>query len=69
MRPDSAPEPDARAAQLESIHRDAEQLTALSTSLQSDLQQLQKGMLAKDLDKKLKQMEKLSKRLRQELSQ
>jgi hypothetical protein len=69
MRPDSAPELDPRAARIESIHHDAEELSALSASLQSDLQGLQKGMLAKDMNKRLRQMEKLSKRLRQELSQ
>jgi len=37
--------------------------------VQSDLQQLGKGLLAKDLDARLKKMEKLSKRLRQELEQ
>jgi len=37
--------------------------------MQSDLQQLQKGMLSKDLSDKLKKMEKLSKKLRQEVAQ
>jgi len=54
---------------LQSIHSDAEQLSALSTLLQSDLQQLQKGVLSKDLTDNLKKIEKLSKRLRQEVAQ
>jgi hypothetical protein len=68
MRPDSAPEIDPAAARLEAIHQDAADLSALSTSLQFDLQQLQKGLLAKDLQEKLKKLEKLSKRLRQEMA-
>jgi hypothetical protein len=68
MRPDSAPELDPQAARLEAIHHDAADLSVLSASLQSDLEQLQKGMLAKDLGQKLKKMEKLSKKLRQEMA-
>jgi hypothetical protein len=67
MRPDSPPELDPRAARLKAIHDDAVDLSTLSASLQSDLAQLQKGMLAKDLAQKLKQVEKLSKKLRQEM--
>jgi hypothetical protein len=60
---------DARAVRFQSIQRDAEELSGLSASVQSDLQQLGKGLLAKDLDVRLKKMEKLSKKLRQELEQ
>jgi hypothetical protein len=67
MRPDTPPELDPRAAILEAIHHDAADLSVLSASLQSDLEHLQKGMLAKDLGQKLKKMEKLSKKLRQEV--
>jgi hypothetical protein len=69
MRPDSPPVLDTRPAQLQAIHHDAEELSTLSMSLQSDLQQLQKGMLAKDLAQNLKTMEKLAKKLRQEVAQ
>ena len=69
MRPEAAPEADQRANRERAIHQDAQELSSLSSSLQSDLQQLQKGMLAKDLSLKLKKMEKLSKRLRQEMAQ
>ena len=68
MRREAAPELDTRAARLEAIHHDAVDLSTLSASLQSDLEQLQKGMLAKDLAQKLKKVEKLSKKLRQEMS-
>jgi hypothetical protein len=69
MRREATPELDTKAVQLEAIHHDAADLSTLSTSLQSDLEQLQKGMLAKDLAEKLKKIEKLSKKLRQEMSQ
>ncbi len=68
MRPDTAPDLDPRAARLEAIQHDAADLATLSVALQSDLVQLQKGLLAKDLAQKLKQVEKLSKKLRQEVS-
>ncbi|MGC2473680.1 MAG: hypothetical protein WA485_05045 [Candidatus Sulfotelmatobacter sp.] len=51
-----------------SIHQHAQELSALSNSVQSDLQQLQKGVLSKDLANNLKKMEKLSKTLRQEMA-
>jgi hypothetical protein len=65
----SPAEVDARAVRLRAIQRDAEELSGLSASVQSDLQQLGKGLLAKDLNARLKKMEKLSKKLRQELEQ
>lgn len=37
--------------------------------MQSDLSQLRKGILSKDLAQNLKKMEKLAKKLRQEVSQ
>jgi hypothetical protein len=58
---------DAAAARRQTIHQDAEELSALSVSLYPDLQQLRKGLLAKDLGEKLKKMEKLSKKLRQDM--
>jgi hypothetical protein len=68
LRPGAAPEIDQRANRQREINRDIEELSALGTSLQSDLQQLQKGLLVKDLNQKLKKMEKLSKKLRQEVA-
>ena len=61
-------EQDTRAARLQTVHHDAQELRNLSASVQSDLEQLGKGLLAKDLQAKLKKMEKLSKRLRQEMN-
>ena len=69
VRPEPPNLADLRTVRLQSIHQDAEQLSALSTALQSDLQQLQKGMLSKDLTDNLKKIEKLSKKLRQEVAQ
>jgi hypothetical protein len=60
-------EPDAAAALRQTIHHDAEELSALSGSVQVDLRQLRSGILAKDLNEKLKRMEKLSKKLRREM--
>jgi hypothetical protein len=68
MKSDTPPDLNQQAVRLAAIHQDADDLAALSTSLQSDLQQLQKGMLSKDLTEKLKKVEKLSKRLRQEVT-
>lgn len=63
----SPAELDAAAARLQSMHHDAEELSVLSASVQSDLQQLQKGFLTKDLGEKLKKMEKLTKKLRRDM--
>lgn len=67
IRPEPVNEVDVRAARIASIHRDAAELSTLDVSVQSQLQQLQKGMLPKDLAQNLKKLEKLSKRLRQEV--
>ena len=68
IRPEPPRESDLRAVRLVSIHQHAQELSALSNSVQSDLQQLQKGILSKDLANNLKKMEKLSKTLRQEMA-
>jgi len=69
VRPEPPRESDLRAIRRQAIHEDAQHLSDLSISLQSDLQQLQQGMLTKDLAENLKKMEKLSKKLRQEVAQ
>ncbi len=61
------PGPDVRAARLQILHQDASALSALSESVQSDLRQLQKGLLVKDLNENLKKLEKLSKKVRREM--
>jgi hypothetical protein len=63
----AAPGPDLKAARLQLLHRDAGELTTLSQTVQSDLRQLQKGMLVKDLNENLKKLEKLSKKVRREM--
>jgi hypothetical protein len=60
--PEVSPEQRASATK-----QDAQDLSELSNSIQDDLQKLQKGMLTKDLHDKLKKMEKLAKRLRQDM--
>jgi hypothetical protein len=68
IRPEPPRNADLQAARIKEIHQDAEQLSLLNAALQSDLQQLQKGMLPKDLADNLKKVEKLSKKLRQEVA-
>jgi hypothetical protein len=50
------------------LRSDADELITLSQSIHSGIDNVQKGMLAKDLIDKLKQVEKLSKRLRSEIT-
>jgi hypothetical protein len=50
------------------VKSDANELVILSQSIHSGIDDVGKGMLPKDLIEKLKQMEKLSKRLRNELA-
>ena len=50
------------------VKSDADELLILSQSIHSGVDNVGKGMLPKDLIDKLKQMEKLSKRLRNELT-
>ena len=67
LRSDPPDAVDLRVARLQIINHDAADLSTLSTSLQSDLHALQRGLLAKDLQMKLKKIEKLSKKLRLEM--
>jgi hypothetical protein len=50
------------------LKSDADELVVLSQSVHSGIDSVEKGMLPKDLTEKLKQVEKLSKRLRSELA-
>ncbi len=68
VRPEPPRDLESKAFRERAIHQDAQELAAVSSSLQSDLQQLQKGFLSKDLAQNLKKIEKLSKKLRQEVS-
>jgi hypothetical protein len=60
--PEVSPEQHARA-----VKQEAQDLAELSSSVQEDLQKLQKGVLTKDLHEKLKKLEKLAKRLREDV--
>jgi hypothetical protein len=62
-----SPGPDLRTARVQALQHDANELAALSTHVQSDLQKLQHGMLVKDLHENLKKLEKLSKKVRHEI--
>lgn len=68
VRPEPPRDLNSPAFHLQAINQDAQELAALSASLQSDLLQLRKGMLTKDLTPNLKKMEELAKKLRQEVS-
>jgi tRNA A37 N6-isopentenylltransferase MiaA len=57
-----------RSADFAKLKDDADELVILSQSIHSGIDNVQKGMLPKDLIEKLKQLEKLSKRLRSELA-
>lgn len=63
----AAPAIDTKMARLQAVHQDANELSALSESVRSDLRKLQEGLLVKDLNNNLKKMEKLSKKLRREM--
>jgi hypothetical protein len=56
------------SADFAKVKSDADELVILSQSIHSGIDDVGKGMLPKDLIEKLKQMEKLSKRLRNELA-
>jgi hypothetical protein len=58
---------DVTAARLDAVQQDANELAALSSSIQSDLLKVQRGVFVKDLNDNLKKMEKLSKKLRKEM--
>lgn len=51
------------------LQRDAKELAQLSATLPADIDQVNRGLLPKDTVEKLKHIEKLSKRLRNELAQ
>jgi len=52
----------------EQLQRDADDLARTAQTIPSDVTDIRKGMLPKDVVEKLKQIEKLSKRLRTELN-
>ena len=57
----------ARVARIQ-LQKDSKELADLCASLPADLNQVQQGLLPKDIDKKLRRLEKLSKSVREELT-
>ena len=59
--------PSQPAIDAAALQREADQLASLAASVPPGVQNVNKGLLAKDLLQKLKRIEKLSKHLRSEL--
>lgn len=57
-----------KAVDLVQTQKDAQELAALAKKVQGEVGQLSKNLLPKDLDKELKQIQKLAKRLRGEIT-
>ncbi len=67
---DMPPPPQVRSAPSpQQLQREADELVGLAQSVPSQIQQVQRDVLPKELIDKLKRIEKLSKQLRSELSQ
>jgi len=64
--PQAAPKP--RPVHFAHLQHDAQELARLAQLIPSEIQQVESGVLPKDLDGQLKQIEKLSKQLRREIS-
>jgi hypothetical protein len=62
------PQPPAQKLNLGDVNKQADELLALAQQVHADTMQATQVLLAKDLKEKLKRMEKLSKRLREELT-
>ena len=58
----------ARASNLQ-LQKDAKELAGLCASVSDDMDRVKQGLLSKDSLEKLKRLEKLSKRVRDELTQ
>ena len=65
------PPPTPQKARLDAakLRQEADELARISQTIPADVSSLQLGMLPKDMIEKLKQIEKLSKHLRTQLSQ
>ena len=57
-----------RRVDLAQLQKEADELAQAAQSIPSDVESVRKGMLPKDVIQKLKQIERLSKRLRNELA-
>ena len=65
---DQAPTATSKRLDLAQLQRDADDLARTAQTIPTDVASVRKGMLPKDVIDKLKQIEKLSKRLRTELN-
>jgi hypothetical protein len=66
---DMPPPPNQRATiDPAKVRRDADELAALAQSVPPEVDQTTKGVLPKDLNEKLKRIEKLAKQLRSQLT-
>jgi hypothetical protein len=63
-----APVKQLPSADVARLKQDADELASLAQSIPPDVDQTAKGILPKDLDKKLKRIEKLSKELRSRIN-
>jgi hypothetical protein len=63
------PRSKSRRIDMAQLKRDANELAKLASDIPSLVEQANKGLLPKDLNQRLKRIEKLSKQLRQELTQ
>jgi hypothetical protein len=50
------------------LRQDADELARIAQTIPPDVSSIQKGLLPKDMSEKLKQIEKLSKQIRKQLS-
>jgi hypothetical protein len=66
--PLEAPQPPTRKIDLAELQREADELSTLAQTIPADVRSTTQGLLSKDLLEKLKRIEKLSKRLRSQLS-
>jgi len=66
--PENVPSVQRRTVDPEQLKREAEELSMLAQSVPADVEKLGQGLHPKDLDQKLKRIEKLSKHLREDLS-
>jgi hypothetical protein len=66
--PAKQPSAPSRRLDLAQLQRDADELARTAQTIPSDVASVRRGMLPKDVIEKLKQIEKLSKRLRTELN-
>jgi hypothetical protein len=68
VAPEPAVTPAGSRIDLIEVQRDAAELARTAQSIPTDVESIKKGMLPKDVLLKLKQIEKLSRRLRSELN-